>query len=177
MHDAVQAVEGRFEAYHYRNPSRLGKGSVTAVAGTLRSIVDSSGLNVADSARLLALTSFAAADGQMTIDETKYHYDFWRPMTAIWEGDNNDGNPDTIGQPGWTPFVATPACPDYTSGANCLAASILTVQLFFGVDDLEFSVLSSVVGLTTNPRPYSRLSDAMQDVVEVRILHPLPVRR
>ena len=144
--------------------------------GALRGIIDNAGLNVGDSARLLALASLAAADGQMTIYETKYWYNFWRPITAIHFGDT-DGNPTTEGQPGWEPLVQTPPYPDYSSGANCLAASILTtVQLFFGSDELEFSVLSSIGGLTKNPRVYTRLSDAMQDIVEVRILQGIHFR-
>lgn len=106
----------------------------------------------------------------------KYHFNFWRPITAIREG-NNDGNPGTVGDPMWTPFVVTPPYPDYSSGANSLAASILTtLQLFFGTDDFDFAVLSTVGGLTTNPRPYQRFSDAMRDVVEVRILQGIHFR-
>ncbi|MBA2301051.1 MAG: vanadium-dependent haloperoxidase [Acidobacteria bacterium] len=144
--------------------------------GVLRTIAEAHISSVGDTARVFALASFAAADGQMTVYDSKYHFNFWRPITAIREG-NNDGNPGTVGDPMWTPFVVTPPYPDYSSGANSLAASILTtLQLFFGTDDFDFAVLSTVEGLTTNPRPYQRFSDAMQDIVEVRILQGIHFR-
>ena len=142
----------------------------------LRDIVTTRQLAVGDAARLMALAAFAAADGQITSFETKYHFNFWRPVTAIELGDF-DGNPGTAGEAGWTPLIATPPYPDYASGANNLAAAILTTaQLFFGTDDLEFSISSPVANLQSNPRPYTRLSDAMQDVVEVRILQGIHFR-
>jgi hypothetical protein len=145
----------------------------------LRGIATANISSVGDNARLFALASMAAADAQMTIYESKYHFNFWRPITAIREGDN-DGNPDTVGDPDWVPFLGltgTPAYPDYSSGANCLASSILTtVELILGTGDVNFSIESSVVGLTTNPRPYVRLSDALDDVVDVRIYQGIHFR-
>jgi hypothetical protein len=142
----------------------------------LRTIADSHITDVGDAAKVFALASFSAADAQMTVYESKYHFNFWRPVTAIWEGDN-DGNPNTVGEPGWTPYIATPPYPEYSSGANCLAASILTtLQLHFGTDEFNFSVLSPVANVATNPRPYQRFSDAMQDVVDVRIYQGIHFR-
>ncbi len=147
--------------------------------GALRGIATSYVTNVGDNARLFALASLAAADAQITIYDSKYHFNFWRPITAIWEGDN-DGNPDTTGDPNWVPFLGltgTPPYPDYTSGANCLASSILTtVNLVLGTDDVNFSITSSIAGLTTNPRPYVRLSDALDDIVDVRIYQGIHFR-
>jgi hypothetical protein len=143
---------------------------------TLRTIIEGQAMGTADSARTLALASLAAADAQITIYDTKYHFNFWRPSTAIREGDH-DGNPRTVGDPTWTPFVADPPYPDYSSGANCLAASMLTtLQLVFGTDDFDFSVASTVGGLMLNPRPYHRFSDAMQDIVDVRIYQGIHFR-
>ena len=144
--------------------------------GALRTIAINHISDVGDAARVFALASFSAADGQMTVYETKYHYNFWRPVTAIQEGDN-DGNPNTVGEPGWTPYVTTPPYPDHSSGANCLAAAILTtLQLHFGTDEFNFSVQSPVANVTTNPRPYQRFSDAMQDIVDVRIYQGIHFR-
>lgn len=144
---------------------------------TARAIADAHLSDPGDQARLLALVSMAAADGQITIYESKYHYNFWRPITAIREGDN-DLNPNTVGDPGWTSWIqVNPAYPDHSSGANALAASILgTMQLFFGTDDMLFSVSSSASPLNVNPRTYTRFSDAMQDIVDVRILQGIHFR-
>jgi hypothetical protein len=144
--------------------------------GALRAIADAHAAGIGDKARLLALASLAAADSQIAVYDSKYHFNFWRPITAIREGDS-DGNPNTVGDPTWTPFVPTPPYPDYTSGANCLTGSIVTIlQLFFGTDEFDFSVPSPAAGLVTNPRVYERFSDAAQEVVDVRILQGIHFR-
>ena len=143
---------------------------------TLRGIAAANITDIGDNARLFALASFAAADAQMTIYETKYHYNFWRPITAIRHA-SDDGNPDTIEDPMWTPYLLTPPYPDYSSGANALSASILTtVELVLGRNDVNFSITSSVAGVTTNPRQYTTLSAALDDIVEVRILQGIHFR-
>jgi hypothetical protein len=143
---------------------------------TLRAIATAHVADISEEARIFALVSFAAADAQITVYETKYFYNFWRPITAIQEGDT-DGNPRTAGDPAWTPFIVTPPYPDYSSGANNMAASLTTIlELYFGTDEFEFSILSPVAGLTTNPRLYQRFSDARQEVVEVRILQGIHFR-
>jgi hypothetical protein len=142
---------------------------------TLRGIADKHLTDIGDKARLLALTSFAAADSQISVYET-YHYNFWRPITAIQNGDN-DSNPTTVGDVAWLPLITTPPYPDYSSGANCLVAAITTVlRNFFGTDELDFSVKSSAAGLTTNPRGYTRISHVMQEVVDARIYQGIHFR-
>lgn len=148
----------------------------TQLFGAVRGVSDTYLTDTGDRARLLALVSYAAADSQFSVYETKYHYNFWRPYTAIREGET-DGNPHTIGEATWTPFVQTPPYPDHSSGANCITAAITTVlQLFFGSDDVVFSVSSPAAGLLVNPRVYQRLSDVQQDMVEVRIYQGIHFR-
>ena len=65
----------------------------------------------------MALGTLAIADAFITSWDSKKHYNYWRPITAIREGEN-DGNPRTEGDPQWQPFLNTPNYPDYTSGAN-----------------------------------------------------------
>jgi hypothetical protein len=135
----------------------------------VRGIADQHVPDLGEKARLFALVSFAAADSQISVYETKYLYNYWRPITAIQEGDR-DGNRWTHGDTSWTPFIITPPYPDYSSGANCLTASIVTVlQRYFRTDKLQFSVRSTAAGLNTNPRTYKRFSDVMDEMVEVRI--------
>jgi hypothetical protein len=149
---------------------------ISAWFGTLRGISMANMTNVGDSARLFALAGMAAADGQMTVYESKAHYNFWRPITAIWFGDD-DGNPDTEGDPTWKPLMQTPPYADHSSGANCLASAILsTVELVLGTDAVNFSISSSTAGLLTNPRQYSSLSSALDDIVDVRILQGIHFR-
>ena len=83
----------------------------------------------------------ATADAVITSWDSKKFYAFWRPVTAIQEGDN-DGNPATVGDPAWQPLINTPNYPDYTSGANnVIAAMTRTLELFFGTD-MTFEVTS-----------------------------------
>jgi len=79
------------------------------------------------SARALALLNIAIADGLIASMETKYSYQLWRPVTAIRTGDQ-DGNPATVPDAGFTPFVTTPAFPSYPSAhasASYAARAIL----------------------------------------------------
>ena len=136
----------------------------------LRDIANTHVHDVGDSARLLALVSMAVADALISSWNDKNHYVFWRPITAIREGDN-DGNPQTIGESGWLSLITTPNYPDYTSGANDFAAAVTTMlEHFFGTDHLTFSITTTNVGPTVqDTRTYQRLSDAAQDVVDARV--------
>ncbi|MCA1626934.1 MAG: vanadium-dependent haloperoxidase, partial [Acidobacteria bacterium] len=126
--------------------------------------------NVADSARLFALADLAIADALITSWNDKTHYVFWRPITAIREGDN-DGNPRTAGDPDWLSLVINPPYPDYTSGAvNFATATTRTLEHFFGTDHMTFSVTTTNLGPTVeDTRTYRRFSHAAQDVVDARV--------
>src|SRR5688500_13325324 len=132
----------------------------------MRDLVVSQQLDLGDSARMFALVGMASADAIIASWDSKIHYNVWRPVTAIREGEN-DGNPDTLGNPTWTPFFNTPNYPDYTSGANNIGAAAASIlQHLFG-DQLDFTLFSSAAGAV--PRTYTRLSDVCRDVVDARI--------
>ena len=61
------------------------------------------------------LLNLSMADGYIASWESKYLYNFWRPVTAIQEADT-DGNPDTVADPTWTPLQFTYPIPDHDSG-------------------------------------------------------------
>ena len=108
----------------------------------------------------------------ITAWDGKKYYNFWRPITAIQEGDN-DGNPKTIGDTKWLPFIPTPPYPDYTSGANNLTGSMTrTLEHLFG-DQTTFSVFSTPANTT---KTYNRFSDMADDVVVVRIYQGIHFR-
>jgi len=142
---------------------------VTQWNEALRGISEARVSDVGDGARLFALASFAAADALIAVWDSKLHYNFWRPSTAIREGES-DGNPKTTGDTGWTAFSADPPYPEYVSGANGLAGAYTGVlQLFFETDELSFSIRTTHP-LVANPvHHYSRLSEAAQEVVDARI--------
>jgi hypothetical protein len=89
------------------------------------------GSSLVESARALALLNMAISDAQATVFETKYHYRFWRPETAIRAGDS-DGNGLTRGDPTFMPFVLTPCFPGYASahGSSSGAARVVLDRLF-----------------------------------------------
>jgi hypothetical protein len=103
-----------------------------------RTVSTAQGLDAWQSARLFGLLNLALTDGYIGTWDTKYHYRFWRPVTAIRLADI-DGNPATTADPTWTPLVETPPIPDYDSGhavEGGAAAQILA--RFFGTDTISF---------------------------------------
>jgi hypothetical protein len=145
-----------------------------------RQLAEKRHLKIADSSRLLALVGFALADAAIHSWNNKRHYNFWRPVTAIQEGDI-DGNPDTFGDPAWRSLINTPPYPDQTSGANTLSgAATRALALFFGTDHVTFTVTNIVtpqLGTELDPalnpnrrRTFHRFSDAAQEVVDARVL-------
>jgi hypothetical protein len=133
-------------------------------------------LGIDASARLFALGDLAMGDAGITAWDSKFHFVFWRPLTAIQEGDN-DGNPETAGDPNWQPMINTPNYPDYTSGANNVTGAITRVlALFFGTDEMTFTVTTTNAAAPQQMRTYNRFSDAAEDVVNVRIYQGIHFR-
>ena len=89
----------------------------------LRAIATAHLDKIGDSARLFALANLASADAAITCWDSKLYYAFWRPVTAIAQGDN-DGNTRTQGNTSWHPLINTPNYPDYTSGANNITGAM-----------------------------------------------------
>jgi hypothetical protein len=142
----------------------------------LRDIAAAHTQKMGDNARLLALGTLASADAVITAWECKRHYNFWRPITAIREGDKDD-NPQTAGDPTWEPFLNTPPYPDYTSGANNVVGAFTRIlELFFGTDAMTFTVVSEYPLADPKTRTHHRFAELAQDTVEVRIYHGVHFR-
>jgi hypothetical protein len=87
----------------------------------------------------------ALADGYISILDEKYHYAYWRPVTAIRAADT-DGNPATSADPAWTPLHVTPPIPDYPSGHSIEGGAAAGVFMeYFGTDHVPFSACSVTV--------------------------------
>ena len=135
----------------------------------LRGIANRYVRKTGESARLFALASLATADALITCWDSKVHYAFWRPVTAIQEGEA-DGNPATVGDPAWQSLINNPNYPDYTSGANSVTAAMTrTLELFFGTNKVTFDVTSLAPLAVRKTRTYHRFSDAADDVVDARV--------
>jgi PAP2 superfamily len=109
----------------------------------IRTLAAEKKLSLIECARLFALTAVARADALIAVFDAKYHYEFWRPVTAIRNGDI-DGNPATERDAAWQPFDATPMHPEYPC-AHCIESAALAgvVQTVFGTADIpEVSITS-----------------------------------
>lgn len=91
--------------------------------GVVRSVADMPGRDVASNARLFAAVSQAMDDALIGIFDAKYHYNFWRPVTAIRNGDI-DGNDATQRDAAWSPLIDNPMHPEFPSGHSILAGSV-----------------------------------------------------
>jgi hypothetical protein len=80
-----------------------------------RTVSTQKGIGLWRAARVFGLLNMALADGYVGTIDTKYHYNYWRPITAI-QSAGTDGNPDTSADSTWAPLVTTPPIPDYDSG-------------------------------------------------------------
>lgn len=142
-----------------------------------RTVSASQDLDLWESARLFGVLNVALADGYIASFTTKYHYDFWRPVTAIREA-ATDGNRRTEADPTWTPLVTTPPIPDYESahaveGAAAVAAMrgvLRTNKVAFSTCSLTLPAGSTCADAAPVLRHFTRLSQAAAENGESRIL-------
>jgi hypothetical protein len=155
------------------------------------------GASAGEFARLLALANVAMADTCMVLWDVKYTYQFWRPVTGVRESDEGtgpsglgDGNPDTRGDPNWTPLGApasnlfapnfTPPFPAYPSGHAGLGSALFeTLRGVYGTDRIGFTFVSDEFnGVTRDnlgtvrprlPRGFATLSQAEEENGQSRI--------
>lgn len=100
---------------------------------------------LAETARLFALLNVTLADTCITIWETKYHYNFWRPVTAIQHADK-DGNDATSADKTWEPLLNTPPHPEYVSGHSGVSGAAATIlEHHFGTENISFETSSDDV--------------------------------
>jgi Ca2+-binding RTX toxin-like protein len=105
------------------------------------------GNSLEDNARLFAMLNVALADAGISCWDAKYEFDMWRPITAIREAET-DGNLATIEDATWTPLLATPAFPTYSSGHSTFSgAGAAVLKAFFGTDRVSFVVPSESSGI------------------------------
>jgi membrane-associated phospholipid phosphatase len=121
---------------------------------------------LSENARLLALLNVAMADAAIACWEAKYHYVFWRPVTAIPLADT-DGNSDTIADPAWTPLLVTPNHPEYPSGHSTVSGAAAAVLADYFGEATSFSVDSDV--MTGVVRSFPNFSAALSEIKDARI--------
>jgi hypothetical protein len=171
-YNEVKSIGAQFSATRTGEQSEIARfwyeGSQLGWNRIARTVAMDRGLDLWQQARLLGLVNIAMADGFIAGWNIRFHYHFWRPVTAIRAGDI-DGNPDTTADPGWNTYLNTPPIPDYASTHSALgsaAAEVLT--RFFGRDDIAFDMTSGApfAGIT---RHFSSFSQAAQENADSRV--------
>lgn len=134
----------------------------------VRSVALSSGRDVARNARLYAAATQAMDDALISVFDAKYAYNFWRPVTAIRNGDI-DGHDGTARDASWAPFVDNPMHPEYPSGHGILASAVAAVlKADVGATPMpELSSSSPTANGAT--RRWKNTDDFVREVGEARI--------
>jgi len=143
--------------------------------GVVRSVAQMPGREVTQNARMFAAVAQAMDDGMIGVFDAKYHYNFWRPATAIRNGDI-DGNEATQREASWSPLIDAPMHPEYPSAHSILAAAVGTVL------KAEIGKGPMPVLTTTSPtakgaaRRWTNLDDFTREVGEARIYEGIHYR-
>ena len=88
----------------------------------MQSVVAQHGMDLVDAAHLFAMGDIVTTDAGIACFDSKFYYQFWRPITAIQNADK-DGNPDTTADPTWQALLVVPGHPEYPSQHGCFTAA------------------------------------------------------
>jgi hypothetical protein len=125
-------------------------------------------LTVAENARLFALLNMGIANTFVIDWDAKFHYNRWRPMTAIRNGDQ-DGNDATERDAGWTPLNANPMHPEYPSQAAIIAGvSVGIFEAVFGANP-STPVVATDVNDRKIQRRYANIGELAGEINNVRV--------
>ena len=133
-----------------------------------RQLVTAKQMSVVDSARFMALEAVALNDAIIAVLDAKYHYNFWRPITAIRNGDI-DGNPATDREATWLPVANTPMHPEYPCSHCIQSGSVAAVvkAVLGGVDIPEVALTSPATPGVTHR--WSNMTAFAEEVANARI--------
>ena len=152
----------------------------------VRDVADAHGLDLAATARLAAMVDVIVADTAISMMHAKYHYLFWRPVTAIDPtsvsptGDGfgpvpgyDDGNPATLEQTGWRPLIVTPNHPEYPSAHASITAALAGVlSRFLGTQVINIDVHgfdpTGVAGNLNAVQHFTMAQDMVEQVMLAR---------
>jgi hypothetical protein len=138
---------------------------------TLQNVATQHNMDLLDTTRLLAAGNMVSTDAGMACFDSKYHYQVWRPVTAIRNADL-DGNPATSKDPGWTPLVTTPNHPEYPSQHGCITSALAQVLAnAVGTTDIDATIPGATGGGTTltTSQTFGTVDDLMTQLVNARV--------
>jgi hypothetical protein len=134
----------------------------------VRKLVIAKQMNVVDSARLMALVSIGLTDAIIAVLDAKYHFNFWRPITAIRNGDN-DGNQATDREATWQPIASTPMHPEYPC-AHCIQSGSVAgvIKAALGTAEIPEIAMTSPTapGIT---RRWTNMTAFTEEVANARV--------
>jgi len=119
---------------------------------------------LAENARIFALLGMAIFDAMVACFDSKYFYNYWRPVTAIHLG-HTDGNRDTDADANWAPFVFTPPFPSYPSGhASFGGAARRVLERMYGADGHAITLASPLVpNVVLHYTSWKKITDDIDD--------------
>jgi hypothetical protein len=134
----------------------------------VRKLVIAKQMNVVDSARFMALIAVGITDSIIAVLDAKYHYNFWRPITAIRNGDE-DRNPATEREANWQPIANTPMHPEYPC-AHCIQSGSVAgvVKAVFGTMDIPEIAITSPTAPGITHR-WTNMTAFTQEIAAARI--------
>ena len=135
--------------------------------GAVRSVANMPGREVTRNARLFAAVTQAMDDAIIAVLDAKYHYSFWRPITAIRNGDL-DGADATERDPSWTPLIETPMHPEYPC-AHCIASSTVGAVLQAEIGAGPTPTLTTTSYISSATRSWTKIEDFVREVSNARI--------
>ena len=134
----------------------------------LRQLVAAKQMNVADSARFMALAALGLNEALIAVFDAKYHYEFWRPITAIRNGDI-DRNPETEREATWQPIDNTPMHPEYPCAHCILSGSVAgVVKTVLGTADIPEIAITSPTAPGVTHR-WTTMTAFTEEVANARI--------
>ncbi len=178
-YNEVKAYGGKVSAKRSAEQSEIARFweySLPAIYyGVARSVASMPDRDIAQNARLFATVAQAMDDALIGVFDAKYHYHFWRPATAIRNGDL-DGNDRTERDAAWDPFIGNPLHPEYPSAHSILAAAVAAVL------EAELGGRPAPELTTTSPtakgvtRRWTSLDAFAREVAEARIYEGIHFR-
>ena len=145
------------------------EGSEIGWARIARVTATSEELELWRAARMFALVNMTLYDSYVAGWDSKYHWDSWRPYTAIRAGDT-DRNRSTLKDATWQSYLETPPVQDYPSTHSTLGAGAAEVlKRCFGTDHVPFS-MESLTALPANPvRSFNTFTQAANENADSRV--------
>ena len=172
-YNEIKAIGGRSSAVRSAEQTEIAKFWETTrppiYHGLVRSVAEMPGRDLMRNARLFAAVTQAIDDALIAVFDAKYHYGFWRPITAIRNGDI-DANDATERDASWTPFIETPMHPEYPC-AHCIQAATVGTVLQAEIGAGPTPTFTTTTGPTANgaARRWTSVEALVQEVGNARI--------